>query len=83
MGDINSDQKIDVSDYIGIANHILGNTPEGFVLKAADVNVDGNIDVSDYIGVANIILTGSIYGGTANAPMMYFEEEENQEVDPE
>ena len=83
LGDINSDQKIDVSDYIGIANHILGNTPEGFVLKAADVNVDGNIDVSDYIGVANIILTGSIYGGTANAPMMYFEEEENQEVDPE
>ena len=83
LGDINSDQKIDVSDYIGIANHILGNTPDGFVLKAADVNVDGNIDVSDYIGVANIILTGSIYGGTANAPMMYFEEEENQEVDPE
>ena len=83
LGDINSDQKIDVSDYIGIANHILGNTPDGFVVKAADVNVDGNIDVSDYIGVANIILTGSIYGGTANAPMMYFEEEENQEVDPE
>ena len=72
LGDINSDQKIDVSDYIGIANHILGNTPDGFVVKAADVNVDGNIDVSDYIGVANIILTGSIYGGTANAPMMYF-----------
>ena len=51
LGDINSDQKIDVSDYIGIANHILGNTPDGFVMKAADVNVDGNIDVSDYIGV--------------------------------
>ena len=83
LGDINSDQKIDVSDYIGIANHILGNTPEGFVMKAADVNLDGIIDVSDYIGVANIILTGSIYGGTANAPMMYFREEENQEVNPE
>lgn len=83
LGDINSDQKIDVSDYIGIANHILGNTPDGFVVKAADVNVDGNIDVSDYIGVANIILTGSIYGGTANAPMMYFEEEENMEADPD
>ena len=83
LGDINSDQKIDVSDYIGIANHILGNTPEGFVMKAADVNEDGLIDVSDYIGVANIILTGSIYGGNANAPMMYFEEEEGQEVDPD
>ena len=83
LGDINSDQKIDVSDYIGIANHILGNTPDGFVLKAADVNVDGNIDVSDYIGVANIILTGSIYGGTSNAPVVYFLDEENQEVDPD
>ena len=83
LGDINSDQKIDVSDYIGIANHILGNTPEGFVLKAADVNVDGNIDVSDYIGVANIILTGSIYGSNSNAPVMNFEEEENLEVDPD
>lgn len=83
LGDINSDQKIDVSDYIGIANHILGNTPEGFVLKAADVNVDGNIDVSDYIGVANIILTGSIYGSNSNASVMNFEEEENLEVDPD
>ena len=62
LGDINGDGKVDVSDYIGIANHILGNTPEGFVLKAADVNEDGLIDVSDYIGVANIILSGSIYG---------------------
>ena len=84
LGDINNDQKIDVSDYIGIANHILGNTPEGFVFAAADVNLDGNIDVSDYIGVANIILTGSIYGGTSNAAMMnIFEKEETQDVEPE
>ena len=62
LGDINNDQKIDVSDYIGIANHILGNTPEGFVAKAADVNEDGLIDVSDYIGVANLIHSGSIFG---------------------
>lgn len=67
LGDINSDQQIDVSDYIGIANHILGNTPEGFVEKAGDVNEDDVIDVSDYIGVANIILTGSIYGNTNNS----------------
>ena len=62
LGDINDDGKIDVSDYIGIANHILGNTPEDFNLRAADVDENGVIDVSDYIGVANIILTGSIYG---------------------
>ncbi len=61
-GDINGDGLVDVSDYIGIANHILGQTPEGFNEKAGDVDGDGIIDVSDYIGVANIILTGSIYG---------------------
>ena len=60
MGDVNGDGKVDVSDYIGVANHILGQTPEGFNEQAADVNGDGKIDVSDYIGVANIILTGSI-----------------------
>ena len=62
LGDINGDGKVDVSDYIGIANHILGDTPEDFIMNAADVDENGVIDVSDYIGVANIILSGSIYG---------------------
>jgi hypothetical protein len=62
LGDINGDGKVDVSDYIGIANYILGNAPESFNVDAADVDESGAIDVSDYIGVANIILTGSIYG---------------------
>jgi len=58
LGDVNSDGTVDISDYIGVANHILGNTPDGFNADAADVNGDGAIDISDYIGVANIILTG-------------------------
>ena len=62
VGDINGDDKVDVSDYIGVANHILGSTPEEFNEKAADVDCNGVIDVSDYIGVANIILIGSIFG---------------------
>ena len=62
LGDINGDGKVDVSDYIGIANRILNIPQEGFNEAAADVNEDGVIDVSDYVGVANIILTGSIYG---------------------
>ena len=61
LGDINGDGKVDVSDYIGVANRILGQTPAGFIEKAGDVNGDGQIDVSDYIGIANIILTGSPY----------------------
>ena len=61
-GDTSGDGTVDVSDYISIANYILGNVPEGFNEQAADVNNDGVIDVSDYIGVANLILYGTING---------------------
>ena len=63
-GDINGDGVVNVSDYIGIANHILGIPQEGFIEKAGDVNEDNVINVSDYIGLANFILTGSFYGGS-------------------
>ena len=62
LGDINGDGTVDVSDYIGVANHIMGQTPVGFNEMAGDVDVNGIIDVSDYIGVANIILTGNVNG---------------------
>lgn len=55
-GDVNADQTVDVADFIGTANYILGNTPESFVFKAADLNKDYGIDVADFIGIANIIL---------------------------
>ncbi len=61
-GDINANAKVDVSDYIGVANHILGHTPEGFVEPAGDVDNNGVIDISDYLGIGNIIHTGSVYG---------------------
>ena len=69
LGDINSDGAVDVSDYTGVANHIHGNTPEGFVAKAGDVDGSGTIDVSDYTGIANIIHTGSIYGNSSSRAM--------------
>ena len=70
VGDISGDGVVDVSDYTGVANHIHGNTPEGFNAKAADVDGNNVIDVSDYTGIANIIHTGSIYGNSSNAPAM-------------
>ena len=69
LGDINSDGTVDVSDYTGVANHIHGDTPQGFVVKAGDVDGSGTIDVSDYTGIANIIHTGSIYGSNAARAM--------------
>lgn len=79
LGDINGDDVVDVSDYIGVANHILGNTPAGFNALAADVNGDQVVDISDYIGVANIILTGSIYGNNASSRPFVESEEPTQE----
>jgi hypothetical protein len=67
LGDVNGDGKVDVSDYIGVANRILNIEQEGFNEQAADVNKDGKIDISDYIGVANIILTGSPYSSMSRA----------------
>ena len=66
-GDISGDGEIDVSDYIGVANYIMGDTPAGFVAAAADVNKDQKVDVSDYIGIANMILYDNIYGQAVNA----------------
>ena len=80
IGDINGDNAVNVSDYIGVANHILGNTPNGFNAVTADVNEDNVIDVSDYIGIANIILTGSIYGNSNNAAPAF---KEDEELDPQ
>ena len=62
LGDVNGDGKVNINDYISVANHILGNSPAGFNEAAADINGDGKININDYIGVANIILTGSPTG---------------------
>ena len=57
MGDVNSDKKIDISDVVGMVNHILGNTPStSFKVHAADINKDGNIDISDVVALVNMIL---------------------------
>lgn len=65
-GDVNGDTKVDVSDYTGVANHIVGIAQDVFVEKAGDVDKSGMIDVADYTGIANLIMTGSIYGGSNN-----------------
>lgn len=67
LGDINADNEVDVRDYTGVANHIMGNMPEGFVLKAGDIDENGDIDVRDYTGIANIIMESSVYGSTHNS----------------
>jgi hypothetical protein len=64
LGDVNGDGAVDVSDYIGVANDILGIEQPTFNKEAADVDKSGVIDVTDYLGVGNIIHTGSPFGIT-------------------
>ena len=56
LGDVNNDGLINITDAIGIVNHILKQTPSVFVEGAADVNQDGIINVTDAISVINKIL---------------------------
>ncbi len=70
-GDIDGDGAVNVTDYIGVANHILGIPQAVFIEKAGDVDGDGNINVTDYIGVANIILTGSPFGNSNSVKPAY------------
>ena len=66
-GDTNGDNEVSVTDYLAIANHILGINVENFNASAADVNGDNDVSVVDYVGVANIILYGNYTGPAANA----------------
>lgn len=63
-GDVNGDNKVNVTDFTAIANYILGNPPANFNMEAADVNSDNNIDATDLTAVANIILYGLPYRPT-------------------
>lgn len=56
MGDANRDGRVNVTDIMAVANHILKQTGSNFNEKAADVNGDGRVNVTDIVGIANIIL---------------------------
>ena len=69
LGDANSDGDVDVSDFLSVANYILGRGPAGFLHKAANTSKgDDEIDVADFLGVANVILRGVHYGNPHHAP---------------
>ena len=68
-GDANGDGTVNVTDYLAVANYILGLNYSNFNVTAADVNGDGDVNVTDYVGVANIILYGRSQGTSVNAVM--------------
>jgi hypothetical protein len=82
QGDFSGDGKTDVSDYIGVANYIMGDRSGNQNAKAADVDGNSKVDVSDYIGIANIILTGSV-NGNQNATARNNRQENSDGLDPQ
>ncbi len=55
-GDVNSDNALDITDVVGIANHVMGDTPGIFAKASADINGDGGVDVTDVVKLANIVM---------------------------
>ena len=56
MGDVNSDDMVDVTDVVMIIDNILQHYNENFNEAMADVNSDGYIDVTDVVNVIDAIL---------------------------
>lgn len=57
LGDVNGDNKVNVSDYVTTASYILEQNPQPFIFAAADLDENGSINVTDLVGVAAIALT--------------------------
>ena len=55
-GDVNGNGKLDVSDVVSLANHVMGESPDHFVNEAANVNGDENIDVSDVVSLSTLVM---------------------------
>ncbi len=61
-GDVNKDHLVNVTDFLMLANELLGLSPKGLCHPLADVvggangGPDGKINIIDWIGISNIIL---------------------------
>ncbi len=57
LGDVNEDNKIDVTDVSILINKLLGNNPTPFNFHNADINGDNELNVNDVTGLIDLILT--------------------------
>lgn len=58
-GDVNADQKVDITDVIMTVNSAVGQYPQGFNASSADLNGDGYVTISDVIIIVNIMISPS------------------------
>ena len=76
QGDANGDNKITITDAVGIVNYILGHASSNFHPEAADLNGDNNISITDAVRVVNIILN---QGSAGVKEKRTFEQEKERE----
>lgn len=57
LGDVNGDGVVNITDAIGLVNHILGKSTFEVDELAADANEDGLLNITDAIAIINLILT--------------------------
>ncbi len=62
-GDMNGDDKVNVTDIVAIANRIMGNPSGSFIERNADLNGDNKVNVTDVVILANLVMGA----GTSNA----------------
>lgn len=65
-GDVNLDEKVNITDAVDIVNDRLGYESNGFILALSDVNADEQYTITDAIGVINIMY-GEPVGSNASA----------------
>lgn len=59
LGDVNVDDKVNITDAVDIVNDRLGYESAGYVHDLSDVNSDKQFTIADAIGVINIMYDGS------------------------
>ncbi len=54
-GDVNKDNKANVSDVLAMGDYILLKNPADFDFNTADINTDGEITMSDMVSLINLV----------------------------
>ena len=58
LGDVNSDNTVNILDIIATVNHVLGyDVFTDVQIAQADLNFDGSVDILDIVALANLVLS--------------------------
>ena len=58
-GDVNNDQKVDISDVTALIDYLLSGNASGINLSGADCNQDSSVNISDVTSLIDYLLSGT------------------------